>query len=72
VLARAVNDGQVTVVYLAPRYATAIRMHEATSSVVVGDPASLSAEHSEHEPILLAKIFNDLQGGFSNVVEGWW
>jgi hypothetical protein len=53
VLARAVDDGQVTVVYLAPRYATAIRMHEAISSVVVGDPASFSAEHSEQEPNLV-------------------
>ncbi len=53
VLARAVSDGRVTVVYLAPRYATAIRMHEPINSVVVGDPASFSAEHSEQEPNLV-------------------
>lgn len=53
VLARAVRDGRVTVVHLAPRYATAIRMHEAVSAVVVGDPASFSAEHSEQEPNLV-------------------
>lgn len=53
VLARAVSDGRVTVVYVAPRYATAIRMHEAISAVVVGDPASFSAEHSEQEPKLV-------------------
>jgi len=53
VLARAVGDGRVTVVYLAPRYATAIRMHEAINSVVVGDPASFSAEHSQQEPNLV-------------------
>ncbi len=53
VLARAVSDGRVTVVHLAPRYATAIRMHEAVNSVVVGDPASFSAEHSEQEPNLV-------------------
>jgi hypothetical protein len=53
VLAKAVTDGRVTVVYLAPRYATAIRMHEAVNSVVVGDPASFSAEHSEQEPNLV-------------------
>jgi hypothetical protein len=53
VLARAVNDGRVMVVYLAPRYATAIRMHEPINSVVVGDPASFSAEHSEQEPNLV-------------------
>jgi hypothetical protein len=40
-------------VYLAPRYATAIRMHEPINSVVVGDPASFSAEHSEQEPNLV-------------------
>ena len=53
VLAQAVNDGRVTVVYLAPRYATAIRMIEPISSVVVGDPSSFSAEHSEQEPNLV-------------------
>jgi hypothetical protein len=53
VLARAVGDGRVTVVYLAPRYATAIRMHEAINSVVVGDPASFFAEHNEQEPNLV-------------------
>jgi len=34
---RTVNE-QVNVVRLAPRYATAIRLPEAVSSVVVGDP----------------------------------
>ena len=53
VLARAVSDGRVMVVYLAPRYATAIRMPEAVNSVVVGDPSSFSAEHSEQEPNLV-------------------
>jgi hypothetical protein len=31
---RAVQEGQVTVVYLAPRFATAIRMPDAVNSVV--------------------------------------
>jgi len=53
VLVKAVGDGRVMVVYLAPRYATTIRMHEAINSVVVGDPASFSAEHSEQEPNLV-------------------
>jgi hypothetical protein len=53
VLARAVSDGRVTVVHLAPRYTTAIRMHEAVNAVVVGDPASFSAEHSDQEPNLV-------------------
>jgi hypothetical protein len=53
VLARAVSDGRVTVVHLAPRYVTAIRMHEPINSVAVGDPAKFSAEHSEQEPNLV-------------------
>src|SRR5215467_571091 len=47
---RPIRDGQVTTVYLAPRYATAIRMPEPVNSVVVGDPGSFSAEHSDREP----------------------
>jgi hypothetical protein len=53
VLGKAVTDGRVTALYLAPRYATAIRMPEAINSVIVGDPASFSAEHSEQEPNLV-------------------
>jgi hypothetical protein len=40
-------------VFLAPRYVTAIRMPEPINSVVVGDPASFSAEHSDREPSLV-------------------
>ena len=47
---RAVQEGQVAVVYLAPRFATAIRMPDAVNSVVLGDPDSFAAEHSEREP----------------------
>jgi len=50
VAGRAVQEGQVTVVYLAPRFATAIRMPDAVNSVVLGDPDSFTAEHSEREP----------------------
>ena len=53
VAGRAIRDGQVTTVYLAPRYATTIRMPEPVNSVVVGDPASFAAEHSEKEPNLV-------------------
>lgn len=53
VAARPIRDGQITTVYLAPRYATAIRMPEAVNSVVVGDPGSFSAEHSDREPQLV-------------------
>jgi len=44
---------QVNVVRLAPRYATAIRMPESVSSVVVGDPVKFFVEHSEKEPTLV-------------------
>lgn len=44
---------QVNVVRLAPRYATAIRMPEPVSSVVVGDPVKFLVEHSEKEPTLV-------------------
>ena len=47
---RAVEEGQVTVVYLAPRFATAIRMPDVINSIVLGDPASFTAEHSDREP----------------------
>ena len=50
VAGRAVQEGQITVVYLAPRFATAIRMPDAVTSVVLGDPDSFTAEHSEREP----------------------
>src|SRR5215813_6016443 len=53
VAGRPIRDGQVTTVYLAPRYATAIRMPEPVNSVVVGDPGSFSAEHSDREPQLV-------------------
>ena len=49
---RTVND-RVNVVRLAPRYATAIRLPDAVSSVVVGDPVKFLAEHSDKEPTLV-------------------
>src|ERR1035441_13961 len=53
VIGRFIQDGQVTTVFLAPRYVTAIRMPEPINSVVVGDPVSFSAEHSDREPNLV-------------------
>ena len=50
IVGRSIRDGQVTTVFLAPRYVTAIRMPEPINSVVVGDPSSFSAEHSDREP----------------------
>ncbi len=45
--------GQVQVVRVAPRFATAIRIPETVSSVVVGDPERFLVEHSEKEPTLV-------------------
>jgi len=53
VVGRSIRDGQVTTVFLAPRYVTVIRMPEPINSVVVGDPSSFSAEHSDREPNLV-------------------
>jgi hypothetical protein len=50
VTGRSLQEGKVTVVYLAPRFATAIRMPDAINSAVLGDPDSFSAEHSDREP----------------------
>ena len=53
---------RVSIVRLAPRHTTAIRMPEAVSSVVVGDPAKFLAEHSEKEPtlVLVKPVVEDL------------
>lgn len=44
---------EVNIVRVAPRFATAIRMPEPVSSVVVGDPSKFLAEHAEKEPALV-------------------
>jgi hypothetical protein len=41
----AVQEGQVTVLYLAPRFATAIRMPDTVNSVMLGDSDSFTAKH---------------------------
>jgi hypothetical protein len=48
-----VEDGSVTVLRLAPGYATSVRLPEEISSVVIGNPASFKAEHSETEARLV-------------------
>ena len=53
VVGQPVRDGHVTVLHLAPRYTSTVRMPEPVNSVAVGDPASFSAEHSEREPRLV-------------------
>jgi hypothetical protein len=53
VVSQRIFSEQVNVIRLAPRYATAIRMPEPVSSVIVGDPSKFLAEHSEKEPTLV-------------------
>lgn len=45
--------GKVNVVDVGLHFSTAIRLPEAVSSVVVGDPALFKVEHSEKEPRLV-------------------
>src|SRR6266436_8592317 len=46
-------EGKVTVVEVAARYVTAIRLPEVVNAVVVGDSSTFQVEHSEHEPRLV-------------------
>ena len=48
-----VEDGSVTVLHLAPGYTSSVRLPEEISSVVVGNPATFKAEHSESEARLV-------------------
>jgi hypothetical protein len=47
-----IEEGAVTLLRLAPGYTTSVKLPEEISSVVVGDPASFKAEHSDAEPRL--------------------
>src|SRR5215472_16063670 len=48
-----VEDGTITVLQLGPGFATSVRLPEEISSIVVGNPASFKAEHSEAEARLV-------------------
>src|SRR5215471_2543151 len=48
-----VEDGTITVLHLEPGFTTSVRLPEEISSVVVGNPLSFKAEHSEAEPRLV-------------------
>jgi hypothetical protein len=48
-----IEEGAVTVLHLGVGYTTAVRLPEEISSVVIGNPASFKAEHSEAEPRLV-------------------
>jgi hypothetical protein len=48
-----VDPGQAVILHLRPGYVSAVRVLEGVSSVVLGDPGSFKAEHSEAEPQLV-------------------
>ena len=48
-----IERGTVTVLHLANGYATSVKVPEEISSVVIGNPASFKAEHSDAEPQLV-------------------
>jgi hypothetical protein len=48
-----VNPGQAVVLHLRPGYVSSVRVLEEVSSVVLGDPGTFKAEHSEAEPQLV-------------------
>jgi len=48
-----VDPEQVLVLHVRPGYVSSVRVLEEVSSVVLGDPASFKAEHSEAEPQLV-------------------
>lgn len=50
---RVVVEGRTSIVRLAPRYTTTVRLPEAVSSVIVGDSSLFHAEHSPNEPLLV-------------------
>jgi len=45
--------GKVTVVEVAPRFVTTVRLPDTVNSVVIGDPSRFRVEHSDHEPRLV-------------------
>lgn len=53
IVTRGELQGRVTMVEVAARFVTTIRVPEVVNSVVVGDPAKFQVEHSEREPRLV-------------------
>ncbi len=50
---KAVMEGKVTVVDVAPHFVTGIRLPDPVNAIAVGDPGLFQVEHSEHEPELV-------------------
>ena len=63
-----IEEGAVTVLHLGIGYTTAVRLPEEISSVVLGNPASFKAEHSETEPRLVFLKPTETQPAESNAL----
>jgi len=63
-----IEEGAVTVLRLGAGYTTSVRMPEEISSVVIGNPASFKAEHSEAEPRLVFLKPTTTQAAESNAL----
>ena len=68
VLTIPIEDGAVTVVHLGPSYTSSVRLPEEITSVVIGNPASFKAEHSEAEPRLVFLKPTTMQPSESNAL----
>ncbi len=63
-----IEDGAVTVVRLGAGFTTSVRLPEEISSVVIGNPVSFKAEHSEPEPRLVFLKPTTTQAAESNAL----
>jgi hypothetical protein len=63
-----IGEETVTTLHLSPGYTTSVRLPEEISSVVIGNPASFKAEHSEAEPKLVFLKPITPQAGESNAL----
>ena len=63
-----IEEGAVTVLHLGPGYTSSVRLPEEISSVVIGNPASFKAEHSEAEPRLVFLKPTTMQPSESNAL----
>lgn len=63
-----IEEGAVTVLHLGPGYTSSVKLPEEITSVVIGNPASFKAEHSEAEPRLVFLKPTTMQPSESNAL----
>jgi len=69
ILRRSIVPGKIVALNVGLNFATAIRLPETVSSVVVGDPARFKVEHSEKEPrMVFVKPINSDGAAQSNLL----